>query len=148
MNKTVKINLILAAVICAVGVFAAPPKERKHNHRHDKDNHGVRLATDIVRLVGASLDIFAPRKTVVVTPPAPVVVNQPAVVATTPAPVVVNQPAVVATTPAPVVVSQPAVVVTTPPPIMIAPAPRRYYRLPPPPPRHHRHHGPHHGGRR
>ena len=133
MNKTVKINLILAAVICAVGVFAAPPKERKHNHRHDKDNHGVRLATDIVRLVGASLDIFAPRKTVVVTPPAPVVVSQPAVVATTPAPVVV---------------SQPAVVVTTPPPIMIAPAPRRYYRLPPPPPRHHRHHGPHHGGRR
>ena len=123
MNKMFKTIPVLAVVMFATGVFAAPPGKRAPHHGHDKGSDGVRLATDIVRLVGASLDIVAPRKTVVVAPPAQPVVVQPAVVAPPPPP-------------APVVIAPPP----PPAPIVIAPppAPRYHHHHPAPP---HRGHG-------
>lgn len=73
MNNTTKILTVAAiAIFAGTAAYAKP-----HHHDHDRHN-GVRLATDIVRLVGASLDIVTPR---------PVIVTQPAVIA--PPPVVV-----------------------------------------------------------
>ena len=85
MNKMFKTIPVLAVVMFATGVFAAPPGKRAPHHGHDKGSDGVRLATDIVRLVGASLDIVAPRKTVVVAPPPPPP-PAPVVIAPPPAP--------------------------------------------------------------
>lgn len=79
-----------------------------HGHHH-KENDGVRLAAEIIGLVGAVLN---PQPTVVVAPP---------VVA--PAPVVVAPP-------------PPPIVVPAPPPVIIhrhAPPPRRIHH-----PHHHR----------
>lgn len=125
MTKGIKTVLTVAVIITCTGVMAGP----RHHHHH-KHNNGVRLATDIVNLVGAGLNILAPR---------PVVVTAPAVVA----------PRVIGTTtnivaPAPVYTAPAPVVYTTPAPVYYAPPP-------PPPPRHHHHHHhrpPHHGHRR
>ncbi len=72
-----------------------PPPVPYYHHYHDRGS-GVRLATDIVNLVGASANLVAPAPAVVVQQPAPVVVQQPVV-----QPVVVQQPVV---QPAPVVI--------------------------------------------
>ena len=57
-------KFLIAVVGCAAfAVMAGPHGCGGHNHGSD----GVRLATDIVDLVGASLNILAPR-TVVTTP--------------------------------------------------------------------------------
>ena len=124
MNKGIKTVLTVAVIITCAGAMAGP----HHHHHHHKHNDGIRLATDIVNLVGAGLNVLAPR---------PVVVTAPAVVA----------PRIIGTTthivtPAPVVYTTPAPVYYTTPP-------------PPPPPRHHHphhHHRPqhlgHHGHRR
>ena len=84
---------------------APPPPD--HHHHHHGGNDGVRLAADIVGLVGASVNLLAPRTTVVVpaqpVAPAPVVVQQPVV-----EPVVVQQPVVQPVVQQPVV-QQPAV---------------------------------------
>ena len=96
MNKLVKLTLLVAVIATSSSVMAG--------------SRGVRLATDIVNLVGASAELIAPRRTtVVVNNPAPVVVAQPA-------PVVVTQPAPVVVAPAPVVVPTSTVVVSTPAP--------------------------------
>lgn len=109
MNKLVKLTLLVAVIATSSSVMAG--------------SRGVRLATDIVNLVGASAELIAPRRTtVVVNNPAPVVA--PVVVA--PAPVVVSQPApVVVTQPAPVVVAPAPVVVPTSTVVVSTPAPRR-----------------------
>lgn len=123
MKNIGKILAVCAVLLTASVAFAGPPP-----CHHDRGNSGVRLAADIVGLVGASLDILSPR---------PVIVTQPAVTE------VVYTPAtqVIYTTPAPVVYTRPVYRWTPPPP---------------PPPRHHHgpgpHHGhgsgPHHGGRK
>lgn len=122
MNKGIKTVLTVAVIAACAGVMAGP---HHHHHHHHKHNDGVRLATDIVNLVGAGLNVLAPR---------PVVVTAPAAVA----------PRIIGTTthiitPAPVVYTTPATV----------------YCAPPPPPRHHhhhhhrpQHHGHHHHGHR
>lgn len=79
MNKLFKITAVAAITLTAAGVFAAPPP--KHNHKH-KDNDGIRLATDIINLVDASVRLITgtPQTVVVNTvppPPAPVVVTPP-----------------------------------------------------------------------
>ena len=81
--KIVKIACCLGIVgLCAVPAMA-------HGHHRHHHNDGIRLAANVVGLVGA------------VVKPAPVIVTQPAVVAA-PAPVVVAPPP-----PAPVVVTPP-----------------------------------------
>lgn len=67
MKKTI----ILVVAVAACTAFARP--------HHDND--GVRLATDILRLIDAGLDIFRPNTTVVTT--APAVTVTPAVPACT-----------------------------------------------------------------
>lgn len=104
-----KIKTLLVLFGC-LGVFAAA--EARHHHHGSR---GVRLATDIVNLVGASLNLINPRPVVVAPAPAPVVV--------TPAPVVVAPP------PPPVVVTPAPVVVAPPPPprpVIVTPPPRRH----------------------
>lgn len=74
MNNTTKILTVAAfAIFAGTAAYAGP--HHGHGHHHDKNN-GVRLATDIVRLVGASLDVVRPRP-VVVTPAPRVVVTPP-----------------------------------------------------------------------
>ena len=121
-----KIKTLLVLFGC-LGVFAAA--EARHHH----GSSGVRLATDIVNLVGASLNLINPRPVVVAPAPAPVVV--------TPAPVVVAPP------PPPVVVTPAPVVVAPPPPrpVIVTPPPRRPVVVTPPAPR--RHAPPHSHGR-
>ena len=130
------IALLCGATLCA----------RPHHGGHHHGSKGVRLATDIVNLVGASVNtvaaVVAPRPAVVVAPPPPVVVAPP--------------PRVVVAPPPPVVVAPPPRVVVAPPPrhhrpvthVVVAPPPRhvRHHR-PVPPPRYHHGRG-HHGGRR
>ena len=108
------------ALLCGATLCARPHHGGGHHHGGSK---GVRLATDIVNLVGASVNtvaaVAAPRPAVVVAPPPRVVVAPP-----------------------------PRVVVAPPPPVVVAPPPRhvRHHR-PAPPPRYHHGRG-HHGGRR
>ena len=120
------------AFLCGATLCAGP---RGGHHHHG--NKGVRLATDIVNLVGASVNtvaaVVAPRPAVVVAPPPPVVVTPP-------------PPVVVAPPPRVVVAPPPPVVVAPPPPVVVAPPPR-HHRPAPPPPRYHHGRG-HHGGRR
>ncbi|MCQ2352137.1 MAG: hypothetical protein MJ033_01500 [Victivallaceae bacterium] len=81
-------KFLIAVVGCAAfAVMAGPHGCGGHHHGSD----GVRLATDIVDLVGASLNILAPR-TVVTTPVVTPVVAPVAPVVTVPAvaPVVVR----------------------------------------------------------
>ena len=78
--------------------------------RHHDDGRGVRLATDIVNLVGASLNLINPKPVVVA--PAPVVVAPP--------PPPPRRPVVVAPPPPP---PRRPVVVTPPPPPPRRPAP-------------------------
>ena len=103
LSTTAGFALILGAVFAPTAVQAGP-----HHHDHHRGgNNGVRLATDIVRLVGASVglarEVIDPAPVVVAPAPAPA----PVVVAPAPAPVVVAPapaPVVVAPQPAPVVV--------------------------------------------
>ena len=119
-----KLFLILLGCSSVLSVVEAKPH---HHHRSD----GVNLATSIINLVGASLNLINPQPVVVVPPPPP------------PRPVVVVPP------PPP---PRPVVVVPPPPPPrpVVVPA----HRPPPrpavvpahrPPPRHH---GGGRGGRR
>ncbi len=139
MKKFVVFGITL---LCGATLCAGP-----HRGGHHHGNKGVRLATDIVNLVGASVNtvaaVVAPRPTVVVAPPPPVVVTPPPRVVVAPPPPVVVAP------PPPVVVAPPPPVVVAPPPrVVVAPPPRhvRHHR-PAPPPRYHHGRG-HHGGRR
>ena len=69
MNNTTKIITVAAfAIFAGTAAYAAP--------HHHGGNNGVRLATDIVRLVGATVNTIAPRP-VVVAPPPPVKVVVP-----------------------------------------------------------------------
>ena len=133
MTHTTKILAAAAlAIFTGTAVYAGP------YHHHHCGNDGVRLATDIVRLVGASLNLVAPPPPVVIAPPPPIVV-------TPPAPVILPSP-VILPPPVPVILPPPEPVVVAPPP----PQPRRIYRGAPQPhfPRgpHHHHHRD--GGRR
>lgn len=106
--KTFKMFLIAGVMgLCALPAMAG----HHHGHHH---NNGVRLAADIVNLVGNVLRLPA-----AVIAPAPVVVTQPTVVA-------------------PAAVAAPAPVLVVPPPVYhYRPAPPpRYHRGP----AHHRHH--------
>ena len=86
--KTFKMFLIAGVMgLCALPAMAG------HHHGHHHIN-GVRLAAEIVNLVGNVLRLPA-----AVIAPAPVVVTQPAVV--TPAPVIVAPPPVYHYRPAP-----------------------------------------------
>lgn len=111
-NAFLKTTICAAAVVIGTSAFAGD---------HYGPPSGVRLAADIVDLVGCSLNILRGGPTVVYTEPAPVVYTEPApVVYTTPAPVVYTTP--------------------------VYCPPRPYYRpLPPPPPPRHHWHGPHRG---
>ena len=64
------------ALLCGATLCAGP-----HRGGHHHGNKGVRLATDIVNLVGASVNtvaaVAAPRPAVVVAPPPRVVVAPP-----------------------------------------------------------------------
>ena len=125
-----KIKTLLVLFGC-LGVFAAA--EARHHH----GSRGVRLATDIVNLVGASLNLINPRPVVVAPAPAPVVVTPaPVVVAPPPPPVVVAPPP----PPRPVIVAPPP-----PRPVIVAPPPRRPVVVTPLAPR--RHAPPHSHGR-
>lgn len=125
--KFVAVMLIVAA--CGTALFAGPRHDRRHHH-HDKGSKGVRLATDIVNLVGAVLNPNPPTTVVVNPAPAPV---QTVVVAPP------QQTVVVAPPPPPprtvVVVPPPppprTVVVTPPPRHHHRPAPVRVYHAPP-----------------
>ena len=131
--KFVAVMLIVTA--CGTVLFAGPRHDRRHHH-HDKGSKGVRLATDIVNLVGAVLNPNPPTTVVVNPAPAPV----QTVVVTPP-----QQTVVVAPPPPP-----PRTVVVVPPP----PPPRRTVVVTPPPRHHHRpapvrvHHAPPHRGHR
>ena len=105
LSSTAGLALIAGAML--VPMSAQAGDRHHHHHRH---NDGIVLATDIVNLVGASLNVLRP---------APVVVEQPVVVAPAPAPVV----PVVVPRPQPVVVVE-EVLPPPPPPRRIAP-PRR-----------------------
>lgn len=85
MNKIIKITAVAAITLTATGIFAAPPPP-KNNHKH-KDNNGIRLATDIVNLVNASVRLITgtPQTVIVNTPP-------PVVVTTPPQPKVIHHP--------------------------------------------------------
>ena len=90
-------------VLAGTALYAGPP-----HHRHHRDKgEGVRLATDIVNLVGASLNVLTGGPTVVVTPPPP----------PPPAPVVVAPPP--PPPPAPVVVAPPPPPPPPPPPVVV-----------------------------
>jgi len=107
-NTFLKITVCAAAVVIGTSAFAG-----------DHCNSGVRLAADIVDLVGCSLNIL----------------RGPTVVYTEP---------VVYAEPAPVVYTAPAPVVYTAP--VYCPPPRPCYRpLPPPPPPRHYWYGPRRG---
>ena len=69
MNNTTKI-----LTVAAIAIFAGTAAYAGHHHHGG--NKGVRLATDIVRLVGATVNTIAPRP-VVVAPPPPVRVVVP-----------------------------------------------------------------------
>ncbi len=101
-----KNTLLLTAFISLAAVV--PFSSKAHGH-----NDGVRLATDIVNLVGTSLYWGTPK----------VIYTTPTVF--TPAPVIIEQ--------APVVVLPPP---PPPPRIYYTPAWPRYYIAPPPPPRY------------
>ena len=131
--KFVAVMLIVTA--CGTVLFAGPRHDRRHHH-HDKGSKGVRLATDIVNLVGAVLNPNPPTTVVVNPAPAPV-----QTVVVTPPP---RRTVVVAPPPPP-----PRTVVVVPPP-----PPRRTVVVTPPPRHHHRpapvrvHHAPPHRGHR
>ena len=100
LSSTAALALITGAMLAPVSAQAG---DRYHRHHHHHHNDGIVLATDIVNLVGASLNVLRP---------APVVVEQP-VITVTPAPVV-EQP----------------VITVTPAPVVVAPPPRRVVRRP------------------
>ena len=108
-NTFLKTTLCIAGVVIGTSVFAG-------DHHHGP-NSGVRLAADIVDLVGCSLNILRGGPTVVYTEPAPVVYTEP--VYTAPAPVVYTTP------------------------VYYSPRPYYYRPAPPPPPRYW--HGPRRG---
>ena len=64
MNNTTKI-----ITVAAFAIFAGTAAYAGH-HPHG-GNKGVRLATDIVRLVGATVNTIAPRPAVIAPPPPP-----------------------------------------------------------------------------
>lgn len=130
-------NTLLLTGLLAFAALA-PMSAQAHGPKH---NDGVRLATDIVNLVGASVRLLNPYPIVIT--PAPVVVQTPVVTTTTP---VIVQPA-------PVVIQEPIIVdpiyVPRRPPIRKLPLyrwPRRPRFEPMPGPRFERpHRRPHHG---
>jgi len=105
-----KFLAIMFGVMFAVGVVAAPPRHGghgghggrgncgprwrpcpppppPHHHHHGGGNSGVRLATDIVNLVGAGLNVLRPPTTIVTTPGGVITTTYPGTVVT-PAPTV------------------------------------------------------------
>ena len=142
-----KVMLICVAMLCGCMCVLAGPNcggrggrgrgghcgPPPRHHHHGGGSSGVRLATDIVNLVGASLDLIAP--TVVEEVATPVVVSpQPAVVPVTPVQPVYTQPVYTS-------VPSPGVVYTAPVPCVSQPiAPTVVYYQPrtvlPPPPRY------------
>lgn len=98
MNKLFKITVVAAVTFTAAGAFAAP-----HRPHHEK-NEGIRLATDIIKLVDCSIRLLTGTpQTVVVTQPAVVTpaITTPVVVAPQP-PVIINH----TTTHRPIIIKQ------------------------------------------
>ena len=129
-NTILKTTVCIAFVAVGTSVFAGDHHHGGPDHHHG--NSGVRLATDIVNLVGSSLNLLRG--------PSVTVYSEPRVVETT---TVYTAPAAttttVYTTTAPV-----TTVYTTP--AVYCPPPRPHFRpVPPPPPPHHPGHGGHHG---
>lgn len=134
MKKSAWILILGLSLVSCTSLLAGPPRGGGHGGgRYDgrdwRRNDGVRLATDIVNLVGASINILRPQPTIVV--PAQQFGNPGYYVQPAP-PVIVQQPYVA---PTPVVIS---------PPVYIAP-PRHFA---PPPPQPYRPAEPRHGGYR
>ena len=129
MKNTTKAILACAVVLTGVSVFAGP---HDGGHHGCPPSSGVRLAADIVGLVGESLNIL--RGPVVYAAPAPQIVQTvPAA-----APVVYTTPAAAQTT---VIYTTPETRIYYSNPVYYRPAP------PPPPPRFHPRPGPRHGFR-
>ena len=73
-NTILKTTVCLAAIVIGTSAFAGD--HHGGHDRHHETNSGVRLATDIVNLVGASLNILQPSgvvygEPVYCPPPAP-----------------------------------------------------------------------------
>lgn len=82
--------LVIMAIGLGMALLGGPPPDRKprsdhrrrdhrpppppHHHHHHGGSDGVRLAADIVGLVGASVNLLAPRPAAVVVPAQPAVV--------------------------------------------------------------------------
>lgn len=102
--------------------------QARHHAWHHQDWLGLTISAAIVTAIAATPPEPIVQETVIVTQPAPVIVQQP-VVTTTPVvttPIVVKQP---------VVVQQPAPVIVTAPVIPLPLPSRLFFRpLPPPPP--------------
>ena len=106
-----KLLLAIMAIGLGMTLLGGPPPDRRprpdyrrrnyrpappppHHHHHHGGSDGVRLAADIVNLVGASVDLLAPRpaavvvpaQSTVVVPAEPVVVQQPVVQQPQPSP--------------------------------------------------------------
>lgn len=75
--KKITTIILLVIMAMATNLMANRRPLQRPQHYHDRGNSGVRLATDIIRLVGASLNILSPRETVVVNRPRPIVVAPP-----------------------------------------------------------------------
>ena len=65
-NTILKVTVCCAAVVIGTSAFAGD--HHGGPDRHHESNNGVRLATDIVNLVGASLNILSPAPVVYSTP--------------------------------------------------------------------------------
>ena len=119
-----KLKLLLVLLGCSSVLSVAEAKP----HHHHRGSDGVDLATSIVNLVGAALNLVNPRPVVVVPAPPP----PPAPVVVVPAPPPPPRPVVVVPPPPPP--RRPVVVVPAPPPPrpVVVPAHRN-----PPPARHH-----------
>ena len=132
-NSTRFLVVVTIAIFTGSAAYAEP-------HHHDGCN-GVRLATDIVRLVGASLNLISPPPPIVIAPPPPVIFPQPYPF--------FPQPPVIFPQPYPFFPPYPPDVVAPPPPrVETAPSLMRHYGAP----QSRCHRSPHHhgcgGGRR
>lgn len=100
-----KLFVIIMTAMVGITLMAGPRDHNRHGRHHDHHHHhnnGVRLAADIVGLVGAGLNILRPANTVVVQQPAVVAPVAPTVVYPAPPPVY-QRPVYVQPIPRPIV---------------------------------------------
>ena len=124
MKKIARTFIVAACAFSICALFEASANAQPPPRHHHGGSDGVRLAGDIVHLVGESVGVLN-----ALTNPQPTVVVQPT-------PVVV-QPVAPAPPPPP---PPPAPVVVQPAPVVVQPAP--VVVQPPPPPRRPRPYGP------